>query len=133
MKKIFLFVFASALFLSCSNNDKFNFEYSFIPIDEITAPTSFTYGEVDTLKIKYSLPNGCYYFNDVYYEYKDSTRIVAVRALRELNTNCTEALITEEYNLLVKASQEEDYVFKFWKGTDNNGDNIFEEVVVPVN
>ena len=39
----------------------------------------------------------------------------------------------EEYDLLVTAKQEEGYLFKFWKGTDNNGENIFEEVVVPVN
>jgi hypothetical protein len=34
---------------------------------------------------------------------------------------------------LVRASQEEDYIFKFWKGKDTNGENIFEEVIVPVN
>lgn len=97
------------------------------------SPVSFTFGETDTLKLKYTLPNGCYHFNDVYYEYKDSTRIVAIRASIELDAYCTEALIMEEYDLLVTAKQEEDYLFKFWKGTDNDGENIFEEVIVPVN
>ena len=79
------------------------------------------------------MPNGCYHFNDVYYEYKDSTRIVAIRASKELEAYCTGALIMKEYDLLVTAKQEEDYLFKFWKGTDNNDENIFEEVIVPVN
>jgi hypothetical protein len=133
MKKILLVVFTSIILLSCSNNESINFEYTFVPITEIIAPVSFTFGETDTLKLKYKLPNGCYHFNDVYYEYKDSTRIVAISAIRELNTYCTEAIITEEYALLVTAKQEEDYLFKFWKGTVNNGENIFEEVIVPVN
>ena len=133
MKRKLLLVFTSFIFLSCSNNEPINFEYTFVPITEIIAPVSFTFGETDTLKLKYTLPNGCYHFNAVYYEYKDSTRIVAIRASIELDAYCTEALIMEEYDLLVTAKQEEDYLFKFWKGTDNDGENIFEEVIVPVN
>jgi hypothetical protein len=133
MKKILLVVFTSIVLLSCSDNDAINFEYTFVPIAEIIAPVSFTFGETDTLKLKYTLPNGCYHFNDLYYEYKDSTRIAAISAIRELNTYCTEAIITEEYNLLVRASQKEDDTFKFWKGKDTNEENIFEEVIVPVN
>lgn len=134
MKKIFLILAATFIFISCSNNDdSINYSYSFLPVDEVTAPASFTYGQSDTLKLKYTLPSGCYYFNDIYYEYQDTTRIVAIRAVQELETNCTTATIEKEYNLIVRATQLEDYVFKFWKGTDNNGENIFEEVVVPVN
>jgi hypothetical protein len=133
MKKILLVVFTSIVLLSCSDNDVIDFEYTFVPIDEITAPVSFTFGETDTLKLKYTLPNSCYYFNDVYYQYRDSTRIVAISAIKELDTYCTEALITAEFNLLVTARQEEDYLFKFWIGKDSDGENIFEEVIVPVN
>ena len=133
MKRKLLLVFTSIILLSCSNNEPINFEYTFVPITEIIAPVSFTFGETDTLKLKYTLPNGCYHFNDVYYEYKDSTRIVAIRASKELEAYCTGALIMKEYDLLVTAKQEEDYLFKFWKGTDNNDENIFEEVIVPVN
>tara|TARA_B110000503_G_scaffold138819_1_gene225757 strand:+ start:633 stop:1034 length:402 start_codon:yes stop_codon:yes gene_type:complete len=133
MKKILLVVFTSIVLLSCSDNDVIDFEYTFVPIDEVTAPVSFTFGETDTLKLKYTLPNSCYHFNDVYYQYRDSTRIVAISAIKELDTYCTESLITAEFNLLVTARQEEDYLFKFWIGKDSDGENIFEEVIVPVN
>jgi hypothetical protein len=133
MKRKLLLVFTSIILLSCSNNEPINFEYTFVPITEIIAPISFTFGETDTIKLRYTLPNGCYHFNAVNYEYKDSTRIVAISAVKELDAYCTEALIMEEYDLLVTAKQEEDYLFKFWKGTDSNGDNLFEEVIVPVN
>lgn len=135
MKKM-IYIFASLfLFYSCLNNDnnRINYNYEFLPIDEFVAPTSFTFGEKDTIKLKYSLKNGCYYFDDIHYEYKDTTRIVAVRAIVDLDDVCTQAILQNDYNLIVTASQEEDYVFKFYKGKDNNGENIFEEVVVPVN
>jgi hypothetical protein len=107
MTKILLVVFTSIVLLSCSDDDAINFEYTFVPIVEIIAPVSFTFGETDTLKLRYTLPNGCYHFNDLYYEYRDSTRIVAISAIKELNSYCTEAIITEEHNLLVRASQKE--------------------------
>ena len=135
MKKIILLFVASILFYACLNNNdnQVNFDYALLPIDEYTVPTSFTFGEKDTIKVKYSFPNGCYSFDNVYYEYLDTTRIVAIRALVSLEENCTLAIIEGNYDLIVTATQEEDYVFKFWKGTDSNGDNIFEEVIVPVN
>ena len=80
----------------------------------------------------YSLPNGCYSFDQIYYEVKDSTRIVAVTAIVELDTYCTEAIIQEETKFIVKASQLEDYVFRFFKGIDSIGTALYEEVIVPV-
>ncbi|MGJ8743395.1 hypothetical protein [Polaribacter sp.] len=135
MKKIILLAFGLLIFYSCLNNndnsDSYGYEY--LPIDEATTPANFTFGETDTITIKYSLPNGCYAFDRLYYEVKDTTRIVAVTALVNLSEDCTQAIIQDEFEFLVTANQEEDYVFKFFKGTDSAGENIFEEVVVPVN
>ena len=46
---------------------------------------------------------------------------------------CTEAIIQEETKFIVKASQQEDYVFQFFKGIDSIGTALYEEVIVPVN
>lgn len=123
------------MFYSCLNNenDTPNYTFEYLPIDSAITPASFTFGEIDTISVKYSLPNGCYSFDRIYYETKDTTRIVAVSAFVQLDADCTEMIIEEEKKFVVKASQEEDYVFKFFKGVDSNGDNIFEEVIVPVN
>lgn len=134
MKKISLLLSSLFLFYACLNNDdNSNFTYEYLPIDEAITPASFTFGEVDTITVKYSLPNGCYSFNNLYYEYQDTTRVVAITALVALDRVCTEAIIQEEYKFPVRANQQEDYLFKFWKGRDSQGNSMYEEVLIPVN
>lgn len=133
MKKNLFLLAGLFIFYSCLNSDEPTFTYEYLPIDEAETPASFTFGEKDTISIKYSLLNGCYYFDNLYYEYKDSTRIVAVRALLALDKYCTEAIIQEEYKFVVNVTQKEDYIFKFWKGKNNQGENVYEELIVPVN
>lgn len=136
MKKFSLLLLAILLLSSCLNNDNdvANFSYEYVAIDEAITPASFTFGEKDSITVKYSLPNSCYFFDRMYYEYKDSTRIVAVIAYVDLkNSICNLPAIEEEHKFAVTATQREDYIFKFYKGRDTNGDSIFDEVVVPVN
>lgn len=135
MKKFSLLLLAILLLSSCLNNDNdvANFSYEYVAIDEAITPASFTFGEKDSITVKYSLPNSCYFFDRMYYEYKDSTRIVAVIAYVDLNKACAEVFVQEEHKFAVTATQREDYIFKFYKGRDTNGDSIFDEVVVPVN
>ena len=123
------------VFYSCLNNDREvpNYRFEYLPIESVTIPESFTFGEIDTITLTYFLPNGCYSFDQIYYEEIDTTRIVAVSAVVELDMPCTEALIQEEAKFTIRATQQEDYLFKFFKGKDSIGTDIFEEVVVPVN
>lgn len=134
MKKITLLIFGLIVFYSCLNkNDSPNYAYEYLPIDEAITPDSFTFGEVDTVYVKYSLPNFCYSFDRIYYETQDTTRIIAVTSLVDLDGDCEETVVQEEYKIPIKATQQEDYVLKFFKGVDSNGENIFDEVIVPVN
>ena len=133
LKKLTVLCLGIVLFNSCLGDNEPNFTYEILPIDEAIVPASFTFGEQDTIAIKYSLKGSCYSFDNLYYEYQDSTRIVAVRAYVSLDEACALVLTQKEYKFAVNVSQEEDYVFKFWKGTDDTGENIFEEFIVPVN
>lgn len=135
MKKLALLLLASFLFYSCldSNDNSINYRYDFLPIKEAKTPASFTFGEKDTIIVKYNLPNSCYSFQEVYYQSKDSTRTVAITAYVALDKSCDEVSVEEDAKIIVTASQKEDYIFKFFKGKDSNGDNIFDEVVIPVN
>ncbi|PQJ80022.1 hypothetical protein [Polaribacter porphyrae] len=134
MKKVLLFIFGLLLFYACSvDNDQPNFRYELLTVDDYIVPTSFTFGQQDTIKVKYSLTNGCYSFDNIYYQYQDTARIVAVRAFVMLDETCTDVVTEGIFDLIVTPIQRQDYLFKFWKGTDSNGENIFEEVVVPVN
>ena len=133
LKKLTVLCLGIVLFNSCLGDNEPNFTFEILPIDEAIVPASFTFGEQDTIAIKYSLKSSCYSFDNLYYEYRDTTRIVAVRAYVSLDEACAEVLTQKEYKFAVNVSQEEDYVFKFWKGTDDTGENIFEEFIVPVN
>ncbi|MHB0756560.1 hypothetical protein [Polaribacter sp. M15] len=135
MKKYILLLLSVSMLYACLNDDddRPNLSFDFVAIDEYTAPTSFTFGQKDTIKLTYSLKNGCTYFDNIYYEYEDTTRIVAIRAITDLDATCTDNVTQYNYNLIVTATQEEDYLFKMYKGTDTNGNSIFEELIVPVN
>lgn len=130
MKKV-IFIFSLLLLMACSSEDEF--QLHILTIDEAVTPTSLNAGDVDFITVKYTLPNPCYHFYNLYYEYEGTSRIVAIRALEDLSTTCSQVTVQEEYTFPVQVLQTEDYTFKFWKGKDSNGEDIFEEVVVPVN
>jgi len=133
IKNLTVLCLGIVLFSSCLGDNDPNFTFETLPIDEAIVPASFTFGEQDTIAIKYSLKNSCYSFDNLYYEYQDTTRIVAVRAYVSLDKACVETVTQVAYKFAVNVTQEEDYVFKFWKGTDTTGENIFEEFIVSVN
>lgn len=133
MKKIILILFASAFLSSCLNDDEPKFQLEYLPIDEAITPQSFEMGIVDTIKLKYTLPNSCYFFNDLHYEYQDTIRVVAIIGAKQLDVNCAEVITQKEFKFTVMPNQTEDYVFKFYKGRDSNNESIFDEVVIPVN
>lgn len=130
MKKV-IFIFSLLFLVSCTADDEF--QLHLLTIDEAVTPASLTSGDVEFITVKYTLPSPCYSFYNLYYEYQGTSRIVAIRALEDLSTACAQTTVEAEYTFPLQVSQTEDYTFKFWKGKDSNGEDIFEEIVVPVN
>lgn len=135
MKKLGLSLMLVLLFLSCSLDDEnsSNFNVVTLPIKSAIVPEEFNLGTRHSITVTYELPNGCHSFYNLFYQYEDNSRVVAINALLNEELACTEAIIELEYTFLVNVVQEEDYIFKFWKGLDEDGENIFEEIRVPVN
>lgn len=134
IKKILVTFLITITLVSCSlgdDNDT-NLVLKSLPIKEAVVPAEFEFGMSYTIKIEYDLPDGCHTFYDLYYKQEGSSRVVAITAIVDQQANCTEAIIPKEHEFVVKVAQEEDYTFRFWKGEDNNGDDIFEDVIVPV-
>jgi nitrate/TMAO reductase-like tetraheme cytochrome c subunit len=131
-KKITVLCLLTVFVSSCLNDNEHNLTHELLPIDEAIVPASFIFGQKDTIAIKYTLKNSCYHFDNLYYEYQDTARVVAVSAFVSLEDACAEIISQKEYKFAVNVTQQEDYVFKFWKGTDSNGENIFEEIIVSV-
>ena len=132
MKKAILILVTAVLLVSCLNDDGPKYRLEFLPIESSITPETLTFGEVDTISVKYNLPNSCYSFNDLYYEVKDTTRIVAIRAAVQLDATCTQATIEKDFKFTFTVSQTQDYVFRFFKGFDADGEEIFDDVVIPV-
>ncbi|MFD2566876.1 hypothetical protein [Pseudotenacibaculum haliotis] len=132
MKKLFL-AFSLLMFVSCTVDNGDEMRLHFLAIDDAVTPTSLTFGSTVDITVNYTLPNGCYRFYELYYVPNGTTRTVAVRALQNLSIVCSQATISESYTFPLTVTQTEDYVFRFWKGTDNDGNDIYEEVTIPVN
>ncbi|HBK72465.1 MAG TPA: hypothetical protein DDZ39_12570 [Flavobacteriaceae bacterium] len=133
IKNIVITLLLVLTFSSCSQDDDSNTNLSLktLPIKEAVFPDEFEFGSSYTVKVTYDLPDRCHSFYNLYYEYDNTSRIVAITALVNSGTNCTQAIIEKEHEFVVRVNQREDYIFRLWKGKDGRGD-IFEDVIVPV-
>jgi hypothetical protein len=132
MKKLISIAFIALLYTSCSENEEANFYYVVLPVEEATIPASFEWNQTYDITLKYELPNGCHFFYSLYYKTEDTKRVIAINAIVNDEDACTEALITKEHTFKIKATQKERYILKIYKGIDEDGESIFEEITVPV-
>ena len=137
MKKIALLVFVFILtFSSCSLDDSANetFYLEVLPIESVEIPEYFVLGETYEVFVTYTKPNSCYYFNDFIYEIDGDERTVAIVNTVYLNstTSCDgePEQVTVSFDFLVNGS--ETYLFKFYQGEDENGEDQYYLVEVPV-
>ena len=134
MKKIVLFAILITSLLSCSvDNDNTTYTYSVLPVESYVVPASFTLGETYEIKLKYKKPSDCYSFQGIYYDKNLNIRTIGIQTTVLENTNCpplTSEPIEVSFNFYVTNTGS--YIFKFYKGEDANGQNIFEEVEIPV-
>ena len=134
MKKIVLFVILITSLLSCSvDNDNTTYTYSVLPVESYVVPASFTLGETYSIKLKYQKPTACHIYQGIYYEKNLNTRTIAIQTALQNNQVCTQEVppISEvSFNFTVTNTGS--YIFKFYKGEDAAGEDIFEEVEIPV-
>lgn len=134
MKKIVLFLVVITSLLSCSlNDDSPTYTYEVLPVDSYVVPASFTLGQTYEIKLKYQKPTVCHIYQGIYYEKNLNTRTIAIQTAVEKNQVCTMQLppLSEvSFNFIV--SNTGSYIFKFYKGEDATGKEIFEDVEVPV-
>ncbi len=135
MKKI---VSLLALFLilhSCSRGDDTHYTFTLVTIESIDIPAEFTLGETYPITIHYTVPTSCYHFSSLYYEKDLNVRTIAVENLVEQRNNCQElsaadGACTHTFNFYVTSNGT--YIFKFYQGKDDQGNDIFLEYEVPV-
>lgn len=136
MRKLFLLLFVSALVTSCdlSDDDRPNFHYEILAVEDFEIPDTFDYLGTYQIKLYYKLPSNCHSLGGIYFDRYNNERTVGIQSIVVNNENCLanqDEILETSFNFEVISNQT--YLFKFYKGKDTNGNNIFEEVEIPVN
>jgi hypothetical protein len=133
MRKLFVYLLF-ILAISCSTDDENNsFSYVILPVENAIVPTEFERNLTYDINLEYLRPTSCYGFNDIYYVVENNERTIAVIAnVFQGNANCTEIDTLTEATFSFKATTEDMYIFKFWRGENENGEDQYMMVEVPV-
>ena len=120
---------------SCSPGDDTQYSFKLMPIESVDIPAEFTLGETYPITVHYTAPTSCYYFSSFYYDKDLNIRIIAIENAIAQRNNCqdlsaADGASTYTFNFYVTSNGS--YIFKFYQGKDDQGNNIFLEYEVPV-
>lgn len=134
--KPYLYVLAGIALLlnSCSlDDDQDDFRFVSLPVLSADLPESFELNETYTIKVTYLIPDSCTLFEgfDITREGNSLRNVVAV-GTRPENRSCAEIAQEGTASFEFICLYENTYRFRFWSGTDENGEALFIEYEVPV-
>lgn len=133
-RSLILFTLLFAL-VSCSIDDgnPNDFSFEFQAITGHNMPTEFEKFQTYAITVEYQKPNDCHVFNDFYFLSNTNERTIAVITSVDNRQSCTALPVTDEatFNFFVNGVFDH-YIFKFWQGTDDNGNDVYQIVEVPV-
>ena len=141
MKKLFLIGFLICSVLSCSpdDGDVREFFYEALPIENVVIPAQFETGYTYQIRMTYFRPSGCHIFNDFYYESEGNVRTIAIINSVFSDLDCetyenelVEASFNFQVNNIDQTNGQGFYVFRFWQGEDENGNDTYHIVEVPI-
>ena len=133
MKKA-LILLAGLILFSCSSNDDSLYNYQDpMPIELVDLPEEFILNEEYEITITYLKPTTCHVFNDILYQEDNNiSTVIVIGTVFHNNGNCTDLNTEFEANFNFTANNIGSHIFKFWKGLDDNGEDIYLIVEVPV-
>ncbi len=133
MKKALLILIAIISFSACSlDDDTPSQHFERIAATEVDIPDEFTLGETYDIVVSYTLPSTCYSFYNFDYIHDETSREIYTYAIVNDDVTCTQTTLDSEYIISIEARQEDTYTFKFWQGSDNQGNDEYLIVEVPV-
>ncbi|WP_418264424.1 hypothetical protein [Flavobacterium faecale] len=135
MKKILSLLVLITALVSCSLDDKSSDSYTYqvLPVESYEVPATFKLGDTYEIKLKYQKPTSCHLYQGIYYAKDLNTRTIGIQTAVKDNQVCTTEvppLSDASFNFIVNNTGS--YIFKFYKGKDSAGENIFEEVEIQV-
>lgn len=135
MKYLLIAFIAFGLTLtSCSDDDdSHSYHYEYVNVTSADVPDEFIYGQTYRINMTVELPNSCYYFYNQYdYFYEGTSRLIYPIAHVDDDVSCTLNIREVNFTIPVQALQEETYIFKFYQGQDDDGQDTFLTIEVPV-
>ncbi len=130
-----IFVVLAFVLTSCSlSDDQPNFY--FIPLQVVSAelPVSFSLYETYQIKVTYLLPNGCVTFEGFEVSpIEETTRNVVPIGSQFDDPECIDGMDEVEGSFNFICLYSDSYLFRFWTGEDENGEQEYLEIEVPVN
>lgn len=134
MKKLMFFLILATTIIGCSkDDDTTQVHYEYVPVDSAQLPTEFKRDSIYELPFKYVRPTTCHFFDGFYYDRNSNVRTVAIVNGVFEQDNCTPATVNPLTEILrFKPTTEDSYIFKLWKGEDTNGNDIYDEIEIPV-
>ena len=140
MNKIFIkiLLLCTLCFTGCLDDDNTTFFYEQVPIEKVEIPDSFTRGEAVDIIVSYFRPTDCHSFFNFDYDVSNNQRTVTIiNVVIDNEATCTaiDQTDTVDIPLTFRAADESDdesYVFRFWQGKDDEDNDKFLEIEVPV-
>lgn len=133
MKKILVLI-VLACFFSCNidNNEQEDFFLEIMPIESVDIAQEFILGQSHEITVNYTRPNNCYQFNDFIFQPNGLTRTVAVVDTVYDDPACSSSAINASVSFELSVMSLETYVFQFYQGEDENGEDQYLIIEVPV-
>ncbi|GGZ43386.1 hypothetical protein [Mesonia mobilis] len=133
MKNLFLLLLISLTIYSCALDDDVSPSYTFelTPIDSINVPDTLDFEESYIFNVYYTRTSSCQSFEG--YDYTIDTNARTIGVVDRIYFNDCEPVnevITQE--LPFDVVRDDYYIFKFWTGQNQQGEDTFITKEVPV-
>jgi len=134
MKKYLLYLAAFVALSSCNigDDDGPSFYLEIMPIQSVDIASEFILGETHEISMTYTIPNDCYEFNDFIYQTNLNERTIAVVNTVYTNQDCMGSTEQVDVSIDFQVNSLETYVFRFYQGSDTQGQDQYYIVEVPV-
>ena len=134
MKRLIIILSVFVFLTGCSLEDDnaSNFEFQVMPIESVNMANSFVKGNTYVISMTYTAPSSCYEFYNFSYQVEGHERTIAVVNTVYNDPACELDPKQVEVSMDFMVTGDDVYVFKFFQGIDEEGEDHYYVVEVPV-
>lgn len=140
MKRVFVFSLILLLGFStssCELNDDNDVNFYFTSLQTVSSefPEAFELNETYTISVTYLIPDNCTFFEgfDILRAATTTREVFIIGSVLNNQEDCEERMQEVSSTFRFQVIYDEPYLFRLWTGVDENGENQYIEVEVPVN